>query len=88
MHKDFELNIIKCLKESTSPNWIKLLQDPDTNAYYFMGNGGQGTTIISEMKPKFLNVVNKLIESNDLVIDKEYYSLEYKKTFTLYKFQV
>jgi hypothetical protein len=87
MYKEFELNIIKCLKNSTSPGWIKLLQDPDSKMYYFMGNGGQGTAIISEAKPQFFNVIKDLIESNDLIFDQEYYSHEHLKTFKLYKFQ-
>jgi hypothetical protein len=87
MRKEFELNIIKCLKYNTSGSWIKLLQEPITKTYYFMGNGGQGTSIISEMKPQFIKIIKELIESNYLIIDKDYYSIEHRKSFTLYKFQ-
>lgn len=86
MYQDFELKIIHCLKNSNSPSWIKLLKDPETNLFYFMGNGGQGTSIISKMKPKFSNIIKELIDSRKLVEDEKHYSIEYKKTFTVYTF--
>ena len=87
MYSDIELNIIKCLKNRESPNWMKLLKDKDSNLFHLMGNGGQGSSIIVNLNPKLLNVINDLISSNKLiVIDENYHSFDYNKNFILYEF--
>lgn len=87
MLDESEKKIINCLKSSkNNSKWLTLLQDEATKDFYFMGYGGMGTSIITEIHTKFQNIIEKLIEDNKLIIeDNNYYSIDYNRNFILYK---